>query len=58
MNEKQIRRILIMDEYDKEIENLIEVIILKMIEDEGIIEEKKLIKRIKELVIDETIEEN
>ncbi|BDC36059.1 hypothetical protein [Candidatus Methanoliparum sp. LAM-1] len=47
-----------MDEYDKEIENLIEVIILKMIEDEGIIEEKKLIKRIKELVIDETIEEN
>jgi len=29
-----------------------------MIEDEGIIEEKKLIKRIKELVIDETIEEN
>lgn len=47
-----------MDEYDKEIENLIEVIILKMIEDEGIIEEKKLIKRIKELVMDETIEEN
>ncbi|HIH40662.1 MAG TPA: hypothetical protein HA341_01900 [Halobacteria archaeon] len=47
-----------MDEDYKKIEDLIEVIILKIIEDEGIIEEKDLKRRIKEIVIDEMIEEN
>jgi len=43
---------------DEEIENILEIIIAKIIEDEGVIKEKDLKRRIKEIVMDEIIEEN